>query len=141
MKKINFKELTNSRATFEYEILDQIEAGMILSADVVKTIATNKFSLTGNYVKIVGEEIFLIGDSVDHSIKLLLNKSEINKLIGKVQISGLTIIPLKIYRLRGKFKVLIALAKGKREYDKRAANKSRDIDLENRRIIKSQKFE
>lgn len=138
--KTHFKEIQNKKAFFDFEIVDQYDAGMKLSAEEVKEIAYNKFTLTGNYVKIINQEVYLISDSVDNSIKLLLHKKEINRLLGKVKEQGFTLIPLRIYQVRGKFKVQIALAKGKKEYDKRATEKKRDIDIETKRVVKSQSF-
>lgn len=135
-----FKEIQNKKAFHDYELIEKYEAGMCLIGADVKNILNNKFTLTGNYVKVLNNEVFLIGESSANSIKLLLHRSEINKLMGKVQDKGLTVVPLSIYRSKGKFKISIALARGKKEYDKRASDKNRDADLEARRVVKSQKF-
>lgn len=133
-------EIKNPKAWFDYEFIDTFDAGMKLTGTDVKKILANQFPIVGNYVRIVSGEIFLVGDCSDHSIKLLMHKHEINKLIGKVQATGLTMIPMRIHERNGKYKLEFALARGKKEYDKRAATKARDVDIDNRRIIKSQKF-
>jgi SsrA-binding protein len=134
------KQIKNSKAYFDFDILEEEIAGMMLNTPTVKKIASGQFSITGNYVKIVSDEVFLIGDDSDASIKLLLTKKQINRYIGKVKEKGLTIVPLEVTISNGKFKLKIGLAKGKKEYDKRATDKSRDMDLEARRVVKSQKF-
>ena len=138
--KVRFKEIRNSKAWYDYELLEMYEVGMRLHVFDVKNIAANKFSLTGNYVKILIEEAFLLGESSEQSIKLLLKKPELRRLIGKVQEKGLTLVPLRIYPARGKFKLEIALAKGKKTFEKRAADKAREADLEANRVVKSQKL-
>lgn len=136
-----FREITNKRAHFEYTISDTYNAGMILSGDQVKQIAQNKFQLTGCYIKYLQNDwrkIVLITEN--YIIPLLLHKCEINKLIGITQQDGFTLIPLKIYQLRHKFKIEFGVAKGKKEYDKRADDKRVSIDNDLRRTIKSQKL-
>ena len=89
---------------------------------------------------LVGANIGSSDHDMTRSRKLLLHKKEIQRLIGKTKERGLTLVPLKIYSTRGKYKLSIGLAKGKKEYDKRATEKKRDTELELRRIVKSQKF-
>ena len=138
--KVRFKEIRNAKAWHDYELLEMYDAGMKLHVFDVKNISANKFSLTGNYVKILNEEAFLLGESSEQSIKLLLKKPELRRLVGKVKENGLTIVPLRIYHVRGKFKLEIALAKGKKTFEKRASEKAREADLEANRVVKSQKF-
>lgn len=138
--KMPFKEIRNSKAWYDYELLEMYDAGMKLHVFDVKNIAANKFSLTGNYVKVLNEEAFLLGESSEQSIKLLLKKPELRRLVGKVKEHGLTIVPLRIYQVRGKFKLEIALAKGKKAFEKRESEKAREADLEANRVVKSQKF-
>jgi SsrA-binding protein len=95
----------------------------------------------------MNSDVFLVGASVGSSDndqqrtrKLLLHRKEINRLIGRTQEKGLTLIPLKLYNKNGKFKLAIGLARGKREYDKRETDKKRSIENETRRIVKSQKL-
>ena len=136
--------IENRKAYFDYEILEEYECGMKLIGIEVKAIAGNECSIVGAHCKIIGADVMLIGATVgtdsQRSIKLLLHKREIARLIGKTQEKGLTLIPLKIYHVRGKFKLSIGVARGKKEYDKRETNKNRAIDIDNRRTIKSQKL-
>ena len=136
--------IENRKAYFDYEITEEYECGMKLIGIEVKAIAGNECSIVGAHCKIIGADVMLIGATVgtdsQRSIKLLLHKREIARLIGKTQEKGLTLIPLKIYHVRGKFKLSIGVARGKKEYDKRETNKNRAIDIDNRRTIKSQKL-
>lgn len=139
--------IENKKAWFDYEILEQFECGMKLEGWEVKAIANKTCSIAGTHCVVMDENIWLIGATIGssdrdmtRSRKLLLHKKEITRLVGKTKERGLTLVPLKIYTTRGKYKLLIGLAKGKKEYDKREADKKRDVELENRRIVKSQKF-
>ena len=138
MKKAPFREIVNKKASHDYTIIDTIESGMKLTSEVVKSIRASNFNLTGNYVKVLGEQVVMIGEKT--TTTLLLHKREINKLIGTVQQDGVTIVPLKIYEKRGKFKLLIGIAKGKKDYDKRASDKQRTVDNDIRRVARSQTF-
>ena len=113
----------------------------------VKAIAQKACSIAGSHCKILGADVMLIGASIGssendilRSRKLLLHKKEISRLIGKTQEKGLTLIPLRMYTVRGKFKLTIGVGRGKKEFDKRATDKKRDIENDNRRIVKSQKL-
>lgn len=142
MKTHTFRDIENKKAHYEYTIVDTMEAGMKLTGDVVKLIHNNSFNLTGNYVRVMSQrwrQVVMIGES-SATIPLLLHQHQINTLIGTVQQDGMTLIPLKIYLKRGKFKLLIGVAKGKKDYDKRATDKKRDIDNDIRRTVSSQKF-
>jgi SsrA-binding protein len=139
--------IENRQAHHNYEIIETYQCGMVLESWEVKAIVNGTCSIAGSYCKILSEEVFLVGANMGSSLnemqrtrKLLLNRREINKLIGKTQERGFALVPLKIYPLKGKFKLLIGLAKGKKEYDKRETDKKRSIEDDNRRIIKSQKF-
>lgn len=139
--------IENKKAFFDYEILEQYECGMKLAGWEVKAIAARNCSIAGTHCVVMNGNIMLVGANIGssendmtRSRKLLLHKKEIQKLVGKTSERGLTLVPLKIYSTRGKYKLSIGLAKGKKEYDKRETNKKRDIELENRRIVKSQKF-
>ena|ERR1700741_2493008 len=139
--------IENKKAYFNYEILEQYECGMVLQSWEVKAIADSKAGIVGSYVKILNGEAFLIGSTVGTSDndqvrtrKLLLHKKELNKLIGKIQEKGLTLVPLKLYNTKGKFKLLVGLGKGKKEFDKRETEKKRDIENDNRRTVKSQRL-
>ena len=138
------KQFQNKKAFHDYEIIETYEAGLVLQGLTVKNIATRGMHVQGHII-VRNEELFWVGAHVngieeDLTIKLLMHKQEISRLMGKIQEKGFTLIPLKVYNNR-KYKVEIALAKGKKDFDKREADKNRSIDLENRRIVKSQRSE
>jgi SsrA-binding protein len=135
----------NRRANFEYTIEETIKCGVVLEGWEVKSLnSTASASINEAYVKILNGEVFLIGCSIspfdktvsfiknvpDRTRKLLLTKREIQRLIGKTQISGYTLIPLNIEYYHGHFKVNVGLAKGKKNYDKRETLKRRDASRE-----------
>jgi SsrA-binding protein len=137
---MKFKPIENKKAHFDFEPLSDYVAGMALRAPDVKAILSGSFSLVGAYVKVIGEEVFLLTAQSKESIKLLLTRREIKYLIGKTQERGLTIVPTKIISHNRKFKLEMMLARGKKEFDKRQTDKARDADLEARRVVKSQKL-
>lgn len=141
---------SNPKANFDYEILETIEAGVVLKGYEVKSIKTGKVSIKGAYVKILSGEAFLIGATISPyqianmpesydpqaSRKLLLSKKQINVLIGTSQAHGLTLVPLKLYATkRGLIKLLIGVARGKKKYDKREALKKKDLARSKQRGI------
>lgn len=138
----------NKKAYFDYTIIEEYECGLVLQSWEVKAIAGKRCSIQGAHCKVFNGEVFLVGASIGtndtegmtRDRKLLMHRKEINRLVGKVQEKGLTLVPLKLYNKDGKFKLSMGLAKGKKEYDKRETEKKRAIENENRRIIKSQKF-
>ena len=139
--------IENRKSFFDYEILEQYECGMKLEGWEVKAIAAKNCSIAGTHCVVMDSNIMLVGANIGsaendmtRSRKLLLHKKEIQRLIGKTKERGLTLVPLKIYTARGKYKLSIGLAKGKKEYDKRATEKKRGTELELRRIVKSQKI-
>lgn len=124
----------NKKALHDYFILENMEAGIALLGTEVKSLRDHRANLKDSYAEFRGRELFLIGAHISpypagninnhdplRDRKLLLHKKEISRLIGKVKEKGLTLVPLSIYFIGGKAKVEIALAKGKREYDKRDA--------------------
>jgi len=131
----------NSKAHFDYEILETIEAGLVLEGHEVKAIKTGKASIKGSYVKILEGAPYLIGANISpyqpantpkdydpqRSRKLLLSKKEISVLTGTSQAHGLTLVPLKIYANKGRLKLLVGIARGKKKYDKREAIKRKDV--------------
>lgn len=136
-----FKTIENKKASHDYTILDTYEAGMVLTGEQVKQIRAHNLNINGSYIKVMPNDhrrVVLLTEQ--QAIGLLMHKREINQLIGKTQIEGLTLIPLKIYEKNRKFKMLVGLAKGKKDYDKRAADKERSIDNDIRRTVRSQKF-
>ncbi len=129
------KDITvNRKAWHEYTILQTYEAGIVLQGTEVKSLRSGKANLVDSYANVKDGEVWLIGAHISiyeqgninnheptRTRKLLLNKSEIRKLIGKVKEKGLTLIPLRLFFKNGKVKVELALAKGKKVYDKREA--------------------
>lgn len=134
----------NKKAFHDYEILEKIEAGISLTGSEVKSLREGRISLKDSYIEIRRGEALLVRAhispyshaSIDNHVpererKLLLHRREINRLDGKVRTKGVSIIPLRVYfNDRGVAKVEIALAKGKREYEKKQKLKERDIARE-----------
>ncbi len=141
----------NRQANYEYAILENYEAGLVLTGQEVKSIRHGHISLQGAYVVINNEEAFLINATVPpyqakntpagyeptHSRKLLLRREEIRSLIGKTQQKGLTLVPLRVYNKSGKIKLGFALARGKKEYDKREKIKKREFQREKERALRT----
>jgi len=134
---------SNRRARHDYAILDTYEAGIVLTGTEVKSLRAGRASLTDSYASIDAGEVYLRnlhipeysqGTWTNHeprrTRKLLLHRGEIAKLVGKTQESGLTLVPLQLYFSDGKVKVEIALARGKRDYDKRQDLARRDAQRE-----------
>lgn len=133
--------VNNSKAGFDYEILETIEAGLVLKGTEVKAIKSGKASIKGSFVKILNNRPQLIGATISPyqpnntppdydptaTRMLLLSKKQINVLLSLSQSQGLTLIPLKIYDTKGKLKLLIGIARGKKKYDKRSSLKKKDI--------------
>lgn len=140
--------ITNRIAYFDYNIEDELEAGIVLIGDEVKAVRANRVSLKGSYAKVFFNdknkpEVFLVGSYFNTSNadpyrtrKLLLKKSEIEKLVGKVNEKGLTLLPLKMYFKKGLVKVLLGLGRGKKKFDKREALRKRDAMIKINRTIK-----
>jgi SsrA-binding protein len=138
----------NRKARHDYAILDTYEAGIALTGTEVKSLRAGRASLVDGFATIDDGEVFLRnvhipeytqGSWTNHeprrTRKLLLHRAEITRLIGKTQESGLTLVPLSLYFSEGKVKVEIALARGKRSYDKRQDLARRDADREVRRAM------
>ena len=134
-------EVINRKANYDYEIIDTYEAGVVLTGTEIKSIRLGRITLKDSYAIIKNNEIFLLnvhissyeqGNRFNHdelrTRKLLLHKKEIIKLKEKIDKEGFTIIPLKLYFVKGKVKILLGLAKGKKNYDKRGAIKKKDIE-------------
>ena len=142
---------TNRKAFHDYSIEEKLEAGIVLKGTEVKSLRDGKVNLRDSYASVEHGEAILHnchispyshGNLMNHDPlrprKLLLHRKEINKLLGKTQQKGLTIVPLRIYfSKRGQAKVEIALAKGKKQYDRREAIKSREAGREVERAMKS----
>jgi len=134
---------TNRKARFEYQLLETFEAGLVLKGTEIKSVRMGQISLQEAYVRTDGKEAWLVGAHIapyehasafqhdpDREKKLLLNKREIRELYDALRIKGLTIIPVRVYLKGGRAKVEIAIAKGKKKYDKREAIKKRDFERE-----------
>ena len=139
----------NRKASFNYTFKEFFEAGIVLNGSEVKSLRAGKVNIADSYAFDNHGEIFLVNSHIssykqssynDHNPirnrKLLLNKKEINKLIGRINREGYTLIPTKMYFKKGKAKIEIAVAKGKREYDKRHTKKKRDWDREKARFFR-----
>mgnify|MGYP001461960700 CR=1 FL=1 len=139
----------NRKASYNYFFEDLLEAGIVLKGSEIKSIRDGKVNIADSYGVEKNGEIILINSHIaqykqasisnhksNDERKLLLNKKEINKLIGKIQREGFTIVPTKMYFKKGKVKVEIAIAKGKRQFDKRATKKERDWNRDKARYIR-----
>ena len=151
-KKTNFglKIITlNRKASFNYFFEDLIEAGIVLKGSEIKSIRNGKVNISDSYAIEKNGEIILINSHIasykeasysNHKPlderKLLLNKKEINKLIGRTQRDGFTLVPTKMYFKKGKAKIEIAVAKGKKHYDKRQVKKDREWNRYKARYVR-----
>ena len=143
-------EINNRKAKYDYEIIDQIEAGIVLKGTEIKSIRLGNANLKDSYAIIKNNEVYLLGMHIspykegnifNHeetgTRKLLLHKKEILKLNNKITLDGYTLVPIKLYFNKNKAKILLGLAKGKKNYDKREAIKKRDIDRELKKQYKN----
>ena len=139
----------NRKASFNYIFENLIEAGIVLKGSEIKSIRDGKVNIANSYAVEKKGEIILVNSHIasykqasysDHNPmaerKLLLNKREINKLIGKMERDGFTLVPTKMYFKKGKAKIEIAVAKGKKQYDKRETKKNRDWNRDKARYIR-----
>ena len=139
----------NRKASFNYFFKEIFEAGIVLKGSEIKSVRLGKINIADSYAVDKDGEIFLINSHIpiykqasysNHNPysdrKLLLNKKEINKIIGRIHEDGLTIVPTKMYFKKGKAKLEIAVAKGKKQFDKRHSKKKRDWDREKARYIR-----
>lgn len=144
--KKNTDLVSNRRASYDYEILEVFEAGIVLQGTEIKSLRNHGGTLQDAYVKIIGSEAILVGCNISpytfgnvhnheekRDRKLLLHKREISQLKTAAQEKGLTLVPLCIYLKNGRAKVKIALGKGKKTFDKRQAVRERE---DNRQIAK-----
>lgn len=140
----------NRRARFDYFIEERLEAGLVLEGWEVKSLRAGKAQITEAYVYVRDGEVFLIGAHITplktasthvhvdptRTRKLLLNHKEIAHLIGAVERKGYTLVPLELYWSRGRAKLRIGLAKGKKQHDKRATEKERDWARDKARLLR-----
>ncbi len=143
---------TNKKAFHDYFILDKLEAGIVLFGTEVKSIREARINLKDSYAMIKQGEAFLLnchispyshGNRQNHeptrTRKLLLHAKEIRKLIGKTQEKGLTLVPLRVYLRRGKIKVELGVARGKKLHDKRETERRKEMDQEARAAMRQRR--
>ncbi|MBU2641483.1 MAG: SsrA-binding protein SmpB [Thiobacillus sp.] len=144
----------NKKAFHDYFIEEKFEAGLVLEGWEVKAIRANRVQLKEAYVVVKNGSVYLIGCHISpllsasthilpdptRSRKLLLHASEINKLIGKTERAGFTLVPLNMHFSKGRIKLDIGLAKGKKQHDKRATEKDREWEREKQRLVRSAKL-
>ncbi len=142
-------EINNRKAKYDYQIFEEIEAGIVLTGTEIKSIRQGKANLKDSYATIKKGEALLLnmhispyeqGNIFNHeetrTRKLLLHKKEILKLQDKIKLEGFTLVPLKLYLKKNKAKILLGVAKGKKTYDKRETIKQRDIERDLRARLK-----
>lgn len=142
-------EIKNKKAYFDYEILEEIETGIVLKGTEIKSIREGKANLRDSYAIIRNNEVYILnmhispyeqGNIFNHeetrTRKLLLHKREILKLIDSLELKGLTLVPLKLYFKGNHAKILLGLARGKKLYDKRESIKKRDNLIEIKKELK-----
>jgi SsrA-binding protein len=142
----------NRKAGHDFHLLEQFEAGIALVGTEVKAIREGRINLRDSYCKLEGAQAYLLGAHIGQYShggyashdpmrprKLLLHREELNKLLGKTTERGLTVVPLRMYLKNGRVKVVIALAKGKKTFDKRETIKRREADRETRAAIKTRR--
>ena len=143
-------EIKNKKASFDYFIEEEIECGIVLKGTEIKSIRNGQANIKDCYAIVKNNEVFLlnmyIAKYIDASIfnhderrtrKLLLNKREILKLRDKVEISGYTLVPLKLYFKGNRVKILLGVCKGKKNYDKRESIKEKDVEREIQKSLKN----
>jgi SsrA-binding protein len=140
---------SNKKAFHDYFILDKLEAGIALFGTEVKSSREGRINLKDSYAMVKGGEAFLLnchispyshGNRENHdptrTRKLLLHRNEIRKLIGKTQEKGLTLVPLRAYLKRGRIKIELGVARGKKQYDKRESERRKEAERETRAAVK-----
>ncbi|HUX60785.1 MAG TPA: SsrA-binding protein SmpB [Ignavibacteriaceae bacterium] len=151
MEKDEEKNITvNRKARFEYSIIETYETGIVLTGTEVKALRQGKANLVDSYGSVKNGEVWLVSANISvyeqgninnheptRSRKLLLNKKEIRKLSSKIKEKGYTLVPLRLYFKNGKIKVEMALAKGKKVYDKRETIAKRDYERDKARNFKN----
>lgn len=145
---------TNRKARHNYTLEETLEAGLVLVGSEIKSIREHRVNLGEGYVEERGGELWLMdvhiaeykqasrfGHEATRPRKLLLHRKEINRLMGRMREKGYTVVPTQLYLKRGRAKVEIALARGKKQYDKRETIAQRDSDREVRRAMKERRWE
>lgn len=145
-------KFVNKKATFDYEIIESLEAGILLTGAEVKSIKGGRLNFSDSYVKILNDELWLVNADIPKyqfssdlyydsgkSRKLLVSRKQLDRLESKMKQGNLTLIPLSVYTVRGLIKVEVCLAKGKKYHEKREKEKERDMDrdlhYENRKYV------
>ena len=132
----------NKKAHIEYEFLEKFEAGLVLTGTEIKSIRDGRVNLNGTFCRVQDNEAWVLNMHIakakepERSRKLLMHKNEIKSLIGKTAQKGLTLVPLSLYIKKGKAKLEIALARGKKIYDHRETIKKRDLKRQVERDLK-----
>lgn len=142
-------EIQNRKAKYDYEIIDTYEVGIVLMGTEIKSIRKGAANLKDSYAIIKNEEVYLLnmhiskykeGNIFNHdetrTRKLLLHKKEIKKIKTKLEQEGMTLVPIKLYFQKNKAKILLGLAKGKKNYDKRESIKKKDIERQIKKDLK-----
>lgn len=142
-------EIQNRKANFDYEITDTFETGIVLTGTEIKSIRLGKANLKDSYAIVRNHELYILnmhissyeqGNRFNHeetrTRKLLMHKEEILKLEEKIKLEGFTLVPLKLYFKKGNAKILLGLAKGKKNYDKRETIKKKDMDRQVQKDLK-----
>lgn len=143
----------NKKAYFNYEMIEDLEAGISLEGTEVKSLRAGKFSFADSYVKILNNELILTGFTIqaydkgsifnhqpDRDRRLLVHRQEIKRLRRKVEEKGLTLVPTRVYLKGNYIKVQVSLARGKAVHDKKEAIKERDLDRQAKREAKEYRF-
>ena len=136
-------EILNRRARYDYNIVSEYEAGIVLTGTEIKSIRMGRMNIKDSYAIVRNEEVYLLNAHIssyekgnifnhdeDRTRKLLLHQREIKKINNKLSLDGYTLVPLKVYFVRGRAKILLGLGKGKKNYDKREDIKKRDMERE-----------
>jgi SsrA-binding protein len=136
-------KIVNKKASFNYEILESLEAGVILTGAEVKSIKSGRANIGDAYVKVLNNELWLVNANIPkyefasdknydpaRSKKLLINRVQLDRLESKMKQGNLTLIPVSLYTVRGMIKVEVGLAKGRKYHEKREREKERDLDRE-----------
>jgi SsrA-binding protein len=139
----------NRKAFHDYEILEKVEAGLVLAGPEVKSIRAGRVNLKDGYASLAAGELYLHNVHISpyaaanrHNLeptrarKVLLHKSQLRRLIGKAAEKGLTIVPLDVHFTRGYAKVTLGLARGKKQYDKRESIRRRELERDMQRAVK-----
>ncbi|NMC08920.1 SsrA-binding protein SmpB [Candidatus Microgenomates bacterium] len=136
-------KIINKKASFNYEILEKFEAGIILTGQEVKSVKSGRANLGDSYVKVINNELYLVNTDIPkykfstetnydskRSRKLLVKREEITKLDSKLKQGKLTLLPLSLYVTRGRIKVEVGVGRGRKDYEKKNRDKERTLDRE-----------